>query len=203
MPGLEKLFLQFQGLEVKKHSVSDVVDYLLSFKETTKLLILTPFACCEGTSATYQLELFFRQGITRIILNNAVYDIEEILKDNDLIRQTPGNNLVIDRISVSREEESISRYGDSVQIAMSIGKGICSIADENNMVLKQFSDRFVADGIAFEEPSVYMFSFNNPLGHVLSVRDMARSLASMKIWLSQIKVFLYSMMLLLVGKEKK
>lgn len=152
------------GLEVKKYSVSDVVDFILTFPDSSKLIILSPFICNEGPSAAYQLELFFRQGITRIIIDNELFNIEDVLKSNELSHRAPGHDLIIDRISVARDDDSLSRFGDSVQIAFSVGKGICNIADENNKIIKKFSNEFEADGLIFEEPTEHMFSFNNPVG---------------------------------------
>jgi excinuclease ABC subunit A len=152
------------GKEVKKHSVSDVVDYILSFKDETRLVILAPFHCCDGTTIDYQLELFLRQGVTRIEMNGEVLQIEDVLQNKKLIAQSSGNNLIIDRIVVSRDEDSVSRFGDSVKTALSIGKGICRIRNPEEKKYHEFTDSFEADGIVFEEPGEHMFSFNNPVG---------------------------------------
>ncbi len=152
------------GNEVKKHTVTDVVDFILSFPDGYMLLILTPFVCCEGTTPKYHLDVFFRQGITRIIIDNIIYGIEEVLEDETLLIKSPGCDLIIDRIIVSRDADSISRYGDSVQIAFSVSRGLCKLADINNNILNIYSDKFESDGIEFEEPTEHLFSFNNPLG---------------------------------------
>lgn len=152
------------GTEVKKHSVSDVVDYITSLKEGTRLILMAPFHCCEGSTISYQLELFVRQGITRIEIGNKVLRIDEILQDNSFLEKTPGNNLIIDRLVVDREIDSLNRYSDSVQTAFSLGKGICRIRKSDEKEYIEFTDNFEADGIVFEEPSEHMFSFNNPLG---------------------------------------
>ncbi len=155
------------GKEVKKHSVTDVVDYILSFDEDTRLYILAPFHCCDGTTIAYQLELYLRQGITRIEMSDEIMQIEEVLQNKDLVTKTAGNNLIIDRILVSRDEDSISRFGDSIRTALSIGKGICRIRKPEEKKYFEFSDAFEADGIVFDEPSEHMFSFNNPVGACL------------------------------------
>ena len=152
------------GKEVKKHTVTDVMDFILSFSDNTMLIILAPFTCYEGSTASYQLEVYFRQGITRIIIDNVVHNIEEVIKDKELVLKAPGCNLIIDRILVARDADSISRYGDSVQIAFSISRGFCKIADKDNKILNIFSNSFEADGLLFEEPTEHMFSFNNPVG---------------------------------------
>lgn len=152
------------GKEVKKHSVTDVVDYLLTYPDSTRLFIMAPFHCCEGTTISYQLELYLRQGVTRIEIDNEIMQIEAVLQNKELLATTSGNNLIIDRIVVSRDEDSVSRYGDSVKTAFSIGKGICRIRKPEEKKYHEFTDSFEADGIVFEEPSEHMFSFNNPVG---------------------------------------
>ncbi len=159
-----KTFSPVSGELVKKHTVTDVVNYIVSFPQSSKLLILTPFNCCEGSTISYQLNLFFRQGITRMIINNEILSLSEIIQNPLLLENAPGQDLVIDRITVSDDEESLSRYADSVQIAFSVSKGVCRIMDFERSVINEFSDKFEADGIVFEEPSEHMFSFNNPVG---------------------------------------
>lgn len=152
------------GQQVKRHSVSDVVDYILSMKEGAKLLILSPFICCEGPSVDYQLDLLQRQGITRMEKDGEIIEIEAILRDSAISRKLDSYNLVIDRISVQSDEDSISRFADSVQSAFSIGKGICRVIKYGESKYQEFSDRFELDGIEFMEPSEHLFSFNNPMG---------------------------------------
>ncbi|MCB8994883.1 MAG: excinuclease ABC subunit UvrA [Bacteroidales bacterium] len=152
------------GKEVKRHSVTDVVDYILSKPDGTKMYILAPFHCCEGTTVAYQLELYLRQGITRIEMNGTILQIEEVLQDKELLKESSGNNLIIDRIVVGRDEDMVSRFGDSVKTALSIGKGICRLREAEEPKYHEFTDAFEADGIVFDEPSEHMFSFNNPLG---------------------------------------
>ena len=119
---------------------------------------------CDGTTISYQLDLFFRQGITRIIIKNEILSIQDVIKNQELLSKAPGCDLVIDRISVFFDKDSLSRYADSVQIAFSVSKGVCRILNTENDVIDEFSDKFEADGIIFEEPSEHMFSFNNPVG---------------------------------------
>ena len=152
------------GNEVKKHSVSDVVDFILSYKNESRLLILAPFHCCDGTTVAYQLELYLRQGVTRIEINEEMMQIEEVLQDKDLVARASGNNLIIDRIVVNHDEDSISRFADSVKTALSIGKGICRIRKPEEKKFQEFTESFEADGMLFEEPTEHMFSFNNPIG---------------------------------------
>ncbi len=159
-----KTISPISGIEVKKHSVTDVVNYISSFEDETRFLIMAPFFCCEGTTITYQLELYIRQGVTRIELDHEILQIEEIIHNEDLLSIAPGNNLIIDRIVVKQDEDSISRFADSVQTAFSIGKGICRIRKSEDKKFIEFTNKFEADDIEFDEPDEHMFSFNNPVG---------------------------------------
>jgi len=159
-----KTYSPVSGTLVQKHSVSNVVDYILSFQNGTGLFILSPFIYCEGTTIYYQLEVYFRQGITRIIIDDEVYTLQDVMNNQVLMEKAPGCNLVIDRVKASHEEDAVSRFSDSVQIAFSISKGTCGILNPDNKIYKEFSDKFEADGLSFEEPTEHMFSFNNPVG---------------------------------------
>ncbi len=151
---------------VQKHSVTDVVNYITSFKEGTKALILAPFKPNNGKKFEDYLTMLQAEGISRIELNTKIFKISDALKDNSLIKNQKKINLVIDRIIVHTDDDSISRYGDSIQTAFSEGKGDCivKILNDDKTVSENFSNKFEADGIEFEEPSVHMFSFNNPVG---------------------------------------
>ncbi|MDP4273508.1 MAG: excinuclease ABC subunit UvrA [Bacteroidota bacterium] len=162
-----KTFSPVSGSEVKKHSVTDVVNYITSFDEATTIHILSPLINHENKSLKDRLEVFFDQGITRIELNDKVLRISDVLKDLDTYSKEEDKiNILIDRIKLSYDEESQSRYADSVLTAFAEGEGTCivKVYEAEQTTTQIFSDQFEADGIRFEEPTEYMFSFNNPLG---------------------------------------
>ncbi|MCF8390480.1 MAG: excinuclease ABC subunit UvrA [Bacteroidales bacterium] len=152
------------GKEVKRHTVTDVVDYLLSKEKGGKYLIMTPFLCCDGPEVDYQLDVYLKQGITRIEIDDEVYKIEDIISDKNLIKRAPGQNLVIDRIIIKNDADTLSRYADSIQTAFSIGKGSCIVKAMEMDDELEFSDRFDLDGMQFDLPTEHLFSFNNPVG---------------------------------------
>jgi excinuclease ABC subunit A len=154
------------GQEVSRNSVSDVVDYINSFDENTRLIIAAPLKAKNGRTLLEEAELLMQQGFSRLENNNEIKRIDEILKDkNDTICDRDCN-LVIDRVSVQNDEDTQSRLADSVQTAFYEGHGECMIKiyQEDKTISQSFSNLFEADGIEFEEPSVHMFSFNNPVG---------------------------------------
>jgi excinuclease ABC subunit A len=150
---------------VKRHSVTDVVDHLLKLPDHTMVLILAPCKGQKDCTVKENMEILMRQGITRIEAEGQILRIEEMINHPSLANKDH-IRIVIDRISVGRGEDNIARMADSVQTAFGIGKGRCLVRIENKRkrALEEFSNKFEADGIEFEEPSEHMFSFNNPLG---------------------------------------
>ena len=159
-------FSPISGVKVTRHSVSDVVDYIASFPEGTKQMILAPILLPESITLEEKLQALAAQGFIRIETNNRIIriDTEEVqsLKgiSNSEVR------LLIDRLASSHNEDFLSRCADSVHTAFVEGNGTCIVAvyHDDEKTEMSFSNRFEADGIEFEEPSEHLFSFNNPLG---------------------------------------
>ncbi len=159
-----KTYSPVSGKVVKKHRVTDVTNYINSFAEGTKIQVLAPIIIPKSRTAKQQLEVLIKQGYSRIEHKETVHRISEFIEQNKKI--TKSTRLLIDRVSVQTDEDNLSRIADSVQTAFFEGKGTCTIQviDDKKTVTSSFSNRFEADGIFFEEPSVHLFSFNNPLG---------------------------------------
>ncbi len=154
------------GEEVTRHSVTDVVDFLLSFPDNTRALIASPLRPKNGRSLLQEAELLLQQGFTRLESENEIYQIDQLLAQQEHNFCSGNCNVVVDRVSVHRDEDTQNRLGDSVQTAFFEGQGECTVKiyTTDEVIVRHFSNRFEADGIEFEEPSVHMFSFNNPLG---------------------------------------
>jgi len=144
---------------VKKDSTSDVVDMVLNEKPKTKLLLLSPIESSSKKQSLEKLEILKKQGFVRIFKDGEIYNINDIDKNAIL-----NFKLVIDRLVVGNDKDFISRVADSVELSFYEGKGICSIYNIENNKETSFSNKFEADGIKFIEPSVHLFSFNNPFG---------------------------------------
>lgn len=155
------------GQVVSRNSVSDVVDYINSFETGTRVLISSPLLTKNGRSILQEAELLMQQGFSRLETGNEIKRIDELLenKSDNFCKGTC--NLVIDRLAVKQtDEDTQSRMADSIQTAFFEGHGECVIKVflKEEVIAKSFSNRFEADGIEFEEPTVHMFSFNNPVG---------------------------------------
>ena len=153
------------GLEVKKHQVSDVVKKALSYPVGTRFAIYAPLVIPEGRTLKEQLEILQKEGYSRLEIKNSVYRIQEVLDDAKLLKSKEVE-ILIDRLAVSDDKLLKNRLGDSVETAFFEGHDVCRLkvyVGENTEVF-DFSKRFEADGITFEEPSDMMFNFNNPVG---------------------------------------
>ena len=144
---------------VKKDSTSDVVDMVLNEKPNSKLLLLAPIESSSKKKSLEKLEILRKQGFVRLFKEGEIYNINDI--DKDIILNF---KLVIDRLVVGNDRDFISRVADSVELSFYEGKGVCSIYNLENNKETSFSNKFEADGIKFIEPSIHLFSFNNPFG---------------------------------------
>lgn len=153
------------GELVRKDTVTDVVNFMLGHEEGTRVMILAPLHIREGRTQEEELTVLLSKGYNRIYLNDEVVSIEDILENPDNYPQA-GNQvfILIDRAGVKHDDEDTQyRLSDSVQTAFFEGEGIC-IVQVLNGERKVFSDKFELDGMSFEEPTVNLFSFNNPYG---------------------------------------
>ena len=154
-----RTFSPISGNEVKKHTVSDVVEHIKTFGEGTKLLLLAPIKISADRDPYKSLQLFSKQGFARILYNGEVVRIDEDLKD--VGREF---DLVVDRIIYKNDEDFFNRLGNAIDTAFFEGKGECIVQELATGQNTHFSNKFELDGMQFLEPNVHLFSFNNPYG---------------------------------------
>ena len=163
-----KTFSPVSGKEVTAHSVADVVNFVESLPEGTRVLVTMPMVMQAAEGVIEKLTILVRDGFQRVYIDGQVQFIEDIIKDINKYADTDDILIVIDRARASRDEETLSRLGDSVATAFNNGAGVCRIViqgeDGKADRIEAFSSRFEEDGITFEQPSEHMFSFNNPIG---------------------------------------
>ncbi|MCY1510415.1 UvrABC system protein A [compost metagenome] len=154
------------GLAVKKDSVTTVVDFILKLDNDEVVTVSCPLHPHNNRTIKEELAVLLQKGFLRVYLNGEIVKIEEVLaddsfKDKELIDHET-IRVLIDRIVVNQEDETVSRIADSVQTAFFEGKGDCFVAHDDQQHF--FCDRFELDGLKFEEPTPNFFSFNNPYG---------------------------------------
>lgn len=162
-----RTYSPISGEEVKKHSAEDIVNCAAQYSEGTRFMVLAPLPIVKDRTLTKQLEIELQQGYNRIYYNNQVINIsdaEEMAEKGEIDSSGKGVYLIIDRMSVSREKDAVSRLIDSTETAFYEGDGSCRLVFLPSHISYDFSQRFEADGMKFEEPNDNMFSFNSPLG---------------------------------------
>lgn len=153
------------GQEVKKHSTEDIVQQMLQYQKGTKFVVLAPIHLSEGRTLEKQLKAYMQEGYARLYAHNDFVRIDEYL-DSDNGKDGSGEDLylVIDRMSVDDAKDVIARLVDSAETAFYEGHGECRLMFLPSNIYYDFSMRFEADGMTFEEPTDQLFSFNSPVG---------------------------------------
>ena len=155
-------FSPVSGREVKKHTPEDIVNCMLEHPDGTRYTVLSPILLREGRTLAQQLDIYQKEGFTRLEVNGQMTRIEEYVpQEGDTVF------LLIDRATASHDKDAMSRLTDSAETAMYEGDGACLLRfyqADGSTSLYRFSTKFEADGITFEEPTDQMFSFNSPIG---------------------------------------
>jgi excinuclease ABC subunit A len=161
-----RTFSPISNREVRCENTADVIKYLQSFPKGVKIYVLSPIPLVSGRKTWEQLRVFQQQGFNKIFFRNILLDIEDAIVETRKTDEEVAPFLLIDRIKSDHVGEQLNRLADSVQTAFWEGKGECIIRTEKDEIvdIRTFNNRFEADDMLFEEPSVHFFSFNNPYG---------------------------------------
>ncbi len=154
-----KTISPISGNEVKKHTVTDVIDHVKEYDQGTKLLLLAPITIDEKRDPFKSVQLLAKQGYARIKYKGEVLRIDKAPKDIER-----SFFLVVDRIVAQNDEDFYNRLANAVDSAFFEGKGECIIEELSTQEQHPFSNNFELDGMSFLEPNVHLFSFNNPYG---------------------------------------
>jgi len=159
-------FSPVSGKEVKKDTVSDVVDFVQTLPMGSKVQFIVPLVTRYGRSVDEELNILMQKGFSRVYARGAddkPIRIEDVLNGE---QKLPKKDvfLLIDRIVVKEfNEDDLHRLADSIQTAFYESEGDC-LVEVDGKKLHNFNSRFEADGMVFEEPTPNLFSFNNPYG---------------------------------------
>ncbi len=162
-----RTYSPISGQEVKKHSTEDIIQCTLQYAPGTKFVIMAPIHLNEGRTLEQQLKIYVQNGYTRLADGGNIIRIDDFLANpSPLPLEGKGEALylVIDRLSVDAAKDAISRLVDSAETAFYEGHGECRLMFLPSNICYDFSVRFEADGITFEEPTDNLFSFNSPIG---------------------------------------
>ncbi len=150
------------GVEVSCQSVDDVAEYVASLGEGQRVMVCAPLSRDERQGVVEKLLSLFAEGIQRLYVDGETLLIEDFMpRVNDQTR-TEDILVVVDRLKIVLDDDTMSRVRDSISRAYSYGDGLLTIVHAGES--RSFSSRFELDGIEFDEPTEHLFSFNNPIG---------------------------------------
>ncbi len=154
-----RTYSPISGEEVKKDTVSDVLDHIKNMESGTKVLLLSPVHVEGNKDINTVISVLKQQGFSRLMVNDKTIRIDNFIEEDhqDIW-------LIVDRIVVQHDEDFLNRVADSVQTAFYEGKGECTLQLVSSELRFPFSNKFEKDGMTFLEPNVHFFSFNNPYG---------------------------------------
>lgn len=160
-----KTISPISGEIVKKHQVKDITEKMLSYPEGTRLVILSKIIIRDNRSILDQLDILQKEGFSRVELDGEFVRLDELVESKKEIDPTK-ILLVIDRLTSSSDRATLNRFSESIETAFFEGDGECILRFQTDKKTESFdfSKRFEADGMLFEEPNEMMFSFNNPVG---------------------------------------
>ena len=164
-----KTYSPISGQLVKKQNTEDIIECTRQYSEGTRFVIVAPLIVREGRTLQKQLEIERQQGYARLWINNDAVAIDDYLQQHEGNGDNANNGeeqlwLLIDRMKVGFANDNLSRLTDSAETAMYEGNGMCRLIFLPSGICYDFSTRFEADGMTFEEPNDNMFSFNSPAG---------------------------------------
>ena len=160
-----RTYSPISGQEVKKHSTEDIIHCTQQYAQGTKYVVMAPIHLAEGRTMEQQLNLYVQNGYVRIAVNGNIVRIDDWLEENSNPSPLTSNPyLVVDRLSVDDAKDVISRLVDSAETAFYEGNGECRLMFLPSNICYDFSTKFEADGMTFDEPSDNLFSFNSPVG---------------------------------------
>ena len=157
-----KTISPISGTEVKCYDTDDVVEFLLSLGDGARVIVAVPMQLDKGESIIEKLLTLVKEGIVRLLVDDRTVLIDDFIKEVDLERSVDDIYIIIDRLRVVNDDDTLTRMRESVSRAFGYGTNSCTIIEGENKHL--FNSNFVADGIEFERPTDHLFSFNNPLG---------------------------------------
>ncbi len=149
------------GKEIKKQTVDQMVDQIMSLPERTRIQILTPVVKGRKGEHVKVLEQARKSGFVRVKIDGNLYELSEEIKLEKNIKHSI--EIVVDRLVVKEGIEK--RLADSIETVLSLSEGLLVVEIMDGELLTFSSSYACPDcGISMEEIEPRSFSFNNPFG---------------------------------------
>ena len=150
------------GDEIRKLSVDQIVDGIMSMPAGTRLYILAPVIREKKGEHVKLLKDFYKSGYARVKVDGTMYRLDEPISIDKKRKHTI--EIVVDRIVI--KDEIRRRVADSVETAAALSGGIVVSENADDGTRRLYNQNYACAkcGISMEELSPRMFSFNNPFG---------------------------------------
>lgn len=180
-----RTFSPLSGEQVKRHSVTDVVNHITALPEGSRVHLYAPLPRnYDDRTLRRELELLQQKGYTRLLAEDEVQQIDDVLEtDPPYLAKTLSEltdeeemMVLIDRFVVKADDaENDKRIADSVGTSISEGGGeVIVYLDADNWTA--WNNRFELDGILFQEPTPQLFNYNNPSGACPTCEGFGRTM---------------------------
>ena len=156
-----KTYSPVTGLEIRCYEVEDVVSYIAEKSEDTRLMVAAPLLLKHSEGIVERMLTLIEDGVNRVRYRGEVMLVEEFLPQVTDDTTLDEVMIIVDRVVLRHDSDTMSRLTDSVARAMGYGAGVVHIISDR---VESFSSRYDEDGVTYERPTEHLFSFNNPLG---------------------------------------
>ena len=149
------------GREIARQTVDQIVDKVMSFPESSKILVNAPVVRGKKGEYAKELESYKKSGYARVLIDGVVYGLDEEIKLEKNIKHTI--SVVIDRLIVNDGIQK--RLTDSIETAIKLADGLVQVQIVDGETTLYSTKYSCPDcGISLEEIEPRLFSFNNPYG---------------------------------------
>ena len=163
-----RTFSPISGEEVKCHGSNDVMAFLSSASGPFAAYLLADLRWDAREDKVELLLALKEKGYSRLYsAADGTLRIDDVMADSEGDSFPEGLMLMVDRVKIDGEMDADlrTRLLSSISACFSEGLGkIYVVLDAGGVEMREFNNRFEADGMTFREPDEYMFSFNSPLG---------------------------------------
>lgn len=149
------------GEEIRCYEVDDVVAHIMEMGDGERVVVAAPLLLKQSEGVVERILTLMEDGVNRVRYGGEVMLIEEFMPRVSADMSLDNIEIIVDRLVLNHEQDTVSRLSDSVARAMGYGSGEVHIITDS---VEVFTSRYEEDGVTYERPTEHLFSFNNPMG---------------------------------------
>ena len=149
------------GEEIRCYEVDDVVAHIMEMGDGEHVVVAAPLLLKQSEGIVERILTLMEDGVSRVRYGGEVMLIEEFMPRVSADMSLDNIEIIVDRLVLNHEQDTVSRLSDSVARAMGYGSGEVHIITDR---VEVFTSRYEEEGVTYERPTEHLFSFNNPMG---------------------------------------